>query len=732
MGTGSRGPSWQAAAACCSVALVSLAAAIAYPTMVFNGPLLPYLPAGIATGLMAAAMLSVVIALGSGFRGTVAYMQAAATVMTAILAMSLAQDLLRQQRPEQLLPTVLALICAVTVTCGLVLFILGYYRLGGLIRYVPIPVVAGFLAGTGWLLLKAAVAAGTGLAVSWAALPQLLEPLHLAQALLALAGGATLWLLERYRPRAYNAVLLLALLGLGFWLVAAALGLDRAALHRAGWLLPATERLALWSAPQHLGDLGSADWMLVLRVMPEMLAVAAVNAVNFLVVASSIELATDKDLDLNRELRLAGVANLATGALGGLPGHHSAPATILAHRLGQRNRIVGVVSGLAACAMLLWGGPALNYLPKLLCGTLLAWIGIGFLHTWLVQRLRVMALTDIVVTLIVFLTAISLGIMQALAAGTAAGMVLFVLRYSSIPVARDTLSGSVSRSNIGRSDDQRAILQQSGDGILILKLHSFVFFGTANSLVSLVDRRLQRKDLPDLRYLLIDLRLVSGIDSSAAASFAKLERRGRQRRFKLVLCHVSEAIQPLLDGVLSPSAAGTSVRYFPDLDRAQEWAEDKILRNHGAQPHQAAIDFDALLLRIFGAADALRAQDYFDVLELDAGDVLAHMGEVSRDIFVIESGRVEVLLRRAGARDLRVGVMEAGTLIGEMAMYLGTPRTASLVALTQTQVRRLRAESLEAMQRDQPLLAAALHRHIAAALAGKLVDMNRLVSALGA
>ena len=713
-----------------SVAMLALAMALSYPAMVFNGPLLPHLPMGQGTGLLAAVFLGLAIAALSGYRGVVSYMQASATVMLAVLAASMAQDMLRTQRAEQVLATTVALIALTTMLCGFVLVLLGRYKLGSLIRYVPVPVIAGFLAGTGWLLLKSAIGLSANLPATMAHWEELVSAQRAAQWVPALAAGALLWALERFRPRASNALLLLLALGLAFWLIAAALGMDRQSLQVQGWLFRGPGSHAMWSPQAQWNFMADADWGLLARALPDMLAIALVNAINLLVVASAIEVATDRDLDLDRELRAAGLANLLAGFAGALPGHHSAPATILAKRMGIGGRLVGLCCAAAALVMLLLGGSLLDYLPKILSGALIAWIGLGFLHTWLYERLRLMSVTDRIVTLVVFFTAIIFGITQALAAGAVAGLLLFVVRYSAIPVARDVLGGAASRSNITRGDLQRTILAREGDAIFILKLHSFVFFGTANSLVRMVDRRLQQADLPKLRFLLLDLSLVSGIDSSAAASFAKLERRARQANFKIALVNVPASVRPMLDGALAKSTRGGIVRDFVELDRAQEWAENKLLGRHGVQTDDSSIDFAALLTGIFGPGKAEQALGYVQSQDLAAGEVLTHMGDRSKDIFFIESGRVEVLIPRAGTADLRVGVMEAGALIGEMAMYLGQPRSATLVALTDCRVRKFEAARVQAMEHADPELASALHRHIAAGLASKLVDMNRLVAAL--
>ena len=79
---------------------------------------------------------------------------------------------------------------------------------------------------------------------------------------------------------------------------------------------------------------------------------------------------------------------------------------------------------------------------------------------------------------------------------------------------------------------------------------------------------------------------------------------------------------------------------------------------------------------------------------------------------------------------MRLNSMSPGVVVGEVAMYLGGPRTADVVAETPSVVLRLSRASMERMEAEEPELAAALHRRLAENLAERVSDSLRVFDAL--
>ncbi len=146
------------------VGAVETVLAVAFAAFVFGGLLSQSLPDGIGLYLAAAVLTLATLAWRAGRRGVVGSVQDAAAAVLAVAAAAAAAKATQLQQvatlagledyegPDVFL-TVIAATLVVTVLCGVVFLVLGWRRWGNLIRFVPYPVVGGFLAGTGWLLL---------------------------------------------------------------------------------------------------------------------------------------------------------------------------------------------------------------------------------------------------------------------------------------------------------------------------------------------------------------------------------------------------------------------------------------------------------------------------------------------------------------------------------------------------------------------------------------------------
>ncbi len=115
---------------------------------------------------------------------------------------------------------------------------------------------------------------------------------------------------------------------------------------------------------------------------------------------------------------------------------------------------------------------------------------------------------------------------------------------------------------------------------------------------------------------------------------------------------------------------------------------------------------------------------------LAEGTVLIRQGESPEDLFVLESGRLQVEMVTPEGTRMRLRTVLPGVVVGEIAMYTGVPRTADVVAETPSVVLRLSRASIERMEATDPELAAALHRWLATTLSERLNDTLHAFDAL--
>jgi SulP family sulfate permease len=700
--------------------------AISLAALIFRGRLSTHLEAGIGLALVSGFVVMVVVALRSSLPGAVGSVQDSTAAVLALVAADIALDV--PAATEQGFLTVVVAIALTTVATGLVLLALGLLRLGNLIRFMPYPVVGGFLAGTGLLLAKGGISVLSGVSVSLSTLEELFAADAAEKWLPGAAfAAAVLLLVRRWRHFLLIPAAILASVAL-FYAVAAAAGSSVSELKAGGWLLGPFPGTGLWEAWTFQG-LGRADWSAILTQTPNMATVALVGAVALLLNTTGIELAVDRDLDLDRELRASGGANILAGLGGGIVGFHALSLTALAHRSGA-GRLVGIVAGLVCAVVLVIGSSFVELLPRVVVGGLLLFLGLAFLVEWIYDAWSKLPRADYAVVVLIVLVIGAFGFLPGVAVGLVLAVALFVVDYSRTEVVKHALSGGSYRSNVERDPQQLEVLRVLGDEAFILELQGFLFFGTANSLLDRIrDRALAVGEAP-LSFLVLDFRRVIGLDSSAVLAFIKAHRLAEGQGFTLIVTGLSERFRRELERGGFSEAALPGLRVFADVDRAIQWCEDRLLERETAAA-DAPRPLDVLLRSGFGlTVDAERLLPYLELVELPAGHELISQGEPSTDVYLLESGRLTAVLTLPQGDQVRLRTMAPGTVVGEITMYLGTVRSASVVTEQPSRLYRLTTDALAAMERDEPELAAALHRALARLLAQRLTDAQRTMEAL--
>ncbi len=688
--------------------------------------------AGIAPALevllIGGAVLAAAVALLSTYPGAVAQVQDGPAVILGVMATTMAASM-QQANPALIILLVLASANAAAIITGLVFYGLGVYRLGALVRFIPYPVIGGFLAGSGLLILMGAGSVLTGVELSKLRFDMLIEPMRAARWMPGLAFGIILLLVLR---RFSHALLVPGMLFAGvllYHLGVMAFGVPMADAQAAGLLLgPFPERGGLdfpaWTR------LPAESWRLLIPQIPTFGAIVLVSVVALLLNASGLELATRGDLDINRELRATGAANLASGLLGGAVGFHALSASLLGYRMGANSRWIGVTAGIMCAIAVLAGASALAYMPKGILGGLLLSMGAGLVLEWLYDGWHKLPRQDYIIVCLIVAVIGSVGILAGVAVGLAVAMAIFVLSYSRVRVIRQELTGSEYRSNVDRSPAVLAALKERGDTIRVIKLEGFIFFGTAYSVLTQIQHLISHPGERPVRHLILDFRDVPASDSSAMSAFAKIHAYCERNGCELIFTRMNESIEhQFKQAGVDPDILNVS--FFPDLDFALEYCEEKVLEGDNAS--KLPVDF-SIWDKIAGALPAgtpLSAfKAYLTPRTYKAGEYLVKQGGPPTEIIFIESGRVTVRLAFDDGRSIRLRSMTMGTMIGEIGLYLKQPRSASTIADHDTYAFILTAEKLREMEQRDPPLANALHYAIVALLSERLAGTNGLLQRL--
>lgn len=709
------------------VGFLAVVLSISLAVLIYGGELSEHLVDGIGLALLSTAIICTVVALFGSLPGAVATAQDAPAAVLAVAAAGIVAAL-PPSAGESGFVTVAATCAVATLVTALLMVLLGAFRLGNLVRYLPYPVVGGFLAGTGLLLFTGGVGVMTGVQPSVASLGRFLEP-----------GLLPLWL-----PGMVFAVLILIVtsradhvlvwpgLVLGavalFYLVWLVSGASLASWREAGLLLGPFPDASLLR-PIAYRTLGEVRWGLVAGQAGTVASVAFIALMSLLLNASGLELVTRRKIDLNRELRAAGLGNLLAGLAGGMVGYQVLSFSALSHRVGTGSRAASLTVAAVVVLSLVFGASLLAYLPTLVVGGMLAYLGLSFLLSWVWDAYFKLRRLEYAIVLLILLVIAAFGFLQGVAVGVVAAAILFVVSYGRAEVVKHALDGAAYQSRVSRGALERRYLAARGDELLILQLQGYLFFGTANGLLERIEARLEAP--PPVRYLVLDFRQVTGLDATALMSFEKLMPLARQRGLIVVMSGLAPALARRLEqaGLDGDEREGARLARFATLDAALEWCEAQLLAAPEAVP-AAPAPLEARLGDALSREWVARLLAYFDKTEVAAGHYLMRQGDAPGALYFVESGQVTARFEHQGQPPVRLETMRGGSLVGELGFYGGGSRTASVVADEPSTLYRLSSEALGRMTQEDPELAAAFHKLVVQLLAERVAHLMRVVEAL--
>lgn len=704
-----------------SAAIVSLAAISAYvsaASLLFQGVLLPHLSLAIGAALLGGVVLSLWGALrGSLPLASVGPVPSTVPVLGAITAGAAAES-----PAAMAMPTALMALAITAVAIGLAWWLMGSRRWGDVARYIPYPVVGGFVASVGWLSIAGGIGVVAGSPFDLRHLLPWLAAQTDGRLACGLGIGAVLWwIMHRVRhplalPASIVALWLLMLAAL--W----ALDVDAAMARQQGWLLaPLEHTLPAWPGAAEL--LGAVQWSAVAHQAGLMLSAVIVATLTLLLSETSLEVAWGERTDMNRDLVAFGQANLALGLMGGLAGGLSVTRSVLNRTCGAAGRASGLALALICLATLLWGGPAISSLPLPLVGGLLIYQGIAMLKTWLLDARKRLPLTDSATVWVMAVTTALFGFLPAVGVGVVACCVFFAVASARLAPLRRLIPRWQWPTQVERAPAEVALLRDAGERAVIVELQGVLFFGSAIQLLRQVEGLLAAAAHPPTR-LLFDFQHVRWLDSSAAQILARLFKHARQQGVSCELSRVSGEVRRSFE--LVGALQDGQIRLHEDVDAAVSAWDDAVLAQAGLVP----MPVDQWMKQALPSADMLQPLlSYFEPMTLAPGDRLFTQGEPSDTMYLVQTGRlIAVVDSGAGPRTIRT--VNAGGSVGEMGLFRAMPRSAHVQAEQPSRLLRLHRDRLQAMERERPELAAAVYRLFVHKLADRLDQSTSQLSAL--
>lgn len=705
--------------------ILAIFATIALAALIFSGPLVEYLSTGIVLLLISTVVIALGGTLGSGYPGIIVALRSATIPIFSAMAAKIAVTMAAQGQEADVLATVIAAFGITSIVTGLVLVLVGQFGLGRLVRYFPYPVAGGIFAGGGFSLFAGGVSVAQP--IPWNDLAIWFSPEIIQQWAPPLIFGVFLYVVKRQWNQWFVIPILLLL---GFAVFYTLLWLSGQALEAArdsGWLLELSDFPTLFPVFD-FDDLSRVHWLTVAGQAGNIGAIVMVCVILLLIDVTAIEILVNRELNPNRELKVAGVANLACGLCGGCAGVQSLPDTALFYMSGGDRRLAGFA--FVACILTV-AFVAINFIsmfPVFIVGGLLVYIGIDFLLQWVWMARKELPTSDYIVVLLILTVCIWQGLLEGIVFGLLLSVILFVINYSRLTSIRSEYTGRDRISHIERDPEIREILDHESDCILIMEVQGALFFGTAGDLMGVIREKLTSPAGLRLKYLILDLRHVVFMDTSSVTLFSRLAQVTENHGVSVVITGHDERMGEQLEGIGFFTKPTSRVHrcQFSQLNEGIAYCEDRILDDQKALRLAGTDTLEGRLGKMLGDEDAARQMvPFFQRQEHAAEDWLFRRGDLGDSFYIVDSGTVSVVIDAAYGGEHVVCVYTSGAILGEMAVYMEGPRTASVRVETPSVLYRLDAEALQHFQLRHPESAGRFHAAIVKMIAARLDRSTR-------
>ena len=632
-----------------------LVAEVAFGGFIFSGPLSPYFPQGVGLVLFGNFASCLLIALLSDYRGAISGLPAAPMAVMVLIGagMDLEGDAL-------FITTAAALVISAAVA-GACCLMIGQLRLAELLRFIPFPVAAGVVAGTGGVVLLAAMSL-MGAALDWRAPAAILNAATLAQWGPGAAFGLMLFVAMKHWRNALILPAGVVLAGTLFHVALSILDVSVAEARGSGLLFSGGTGGGLWPVFQ-FGDLALVDWLAVAGQIPNMLTLIVVAVIYLVMNLAAIELAANQELDWNHEFRSAGAASVLAGLGGGTVGCLIVPPSLRSRMLGAASRLTGIVAALVLGAALLAGDGMLELIPVPVVGGILFFTALGMIEEGLVKSRARMPRTEFSVVLLMFVAIVGFGFLEGVGAGLLATLVFFALHLSRLDPVEARFTAAERQSSKARTVPERVILLTEGKRVLGFRLRGYVFFGSACPLA--VNLRQAINGEPRPVCILLDISAVSGFDSSAVSVLCKFFQAAQSAGVQVVLSAADARFRNAVKRSL-PASTHSALLMESNEDRALERGEDMAIAAGMANSDGADAWRSSLLERSAEDLDRyLERQCIFEKLVEDlepwlsirqyaAGEVIAVPRGPPDGLRLLLSGRVSAF-DQEGARLCQLG-----------------------------------------------------------------------------
>ena len=380
---------------------------------------------------------------------------------------------------------------AATILTGFLQVVFGFLKIGNLLKFIPKPVMIGFVNALGIMMLQSQLAHFQG-------------PISLL--VLAGLGISIIYLLPRVTTKIPSPIVAIATITVIVFIF----DIDIQTLGDMGTITSTLPSFLIPNIPFNLETLAI--------IFPYALSVSIVGIVESLLTAQLVDEMTQTDSDKNQECVGQGLANIVSGFFGGIAGCGMIGQTMVNMNYGGRGRLSSVVAGSLMLGSALLFSDFLVQIPIVALAAVMVVVSITTFNWESLRRLKHVPVSDTMTMLVTVIVVLGT---HNLAYGVVAGCILSALFFVS----------KLSKINVTFTDGEMPTFVVSGQ----------LFFASTTTFMQALNQDIQTKEV------CIDFSNVRIIDDSAVDAIDKVVIRYHQKGIKTTLVGLSDECQQLLD-----------------------------------------------------------------------------------------------------------------------------------------------------------------------------------------
>lgn len=400
------------------------------------------------------------------------------------------------------------LIIATFVLAGIIEALMGVFRLGKYVKYIPYPVVSGFMSGIGVIIVITQVFPFFGMSAPDGGPLGTIRSIHKIPEIINVysVGVALITILIIYGfPRITKKVpsTLVALL---FVSVAVYFGLPE------GTVLKINSEGAI---PTGLPDLELgfievfSNFSHMVIVLEYAFTLAALGAIDSLLTSVVADNMTKTKHNSDQELIGQGIGNIGAALIGGLPGAGATMRTVININTGGKTKISGIVAGAFLLAVLLGISSLVGHIPNAILAGILITVGIGIVDYKGFRHIRNSPRGDAFVMLTVLFLTVFVDLLVAVAVGMVLATILFMKKIADVVEDRTTQGHLRDFSRDMPWDKDEKVFEKLGEKVYIKHIDGPLFFGFASAFQEMV------KKMPeDIEWVIFRMEKVPYVDQS--------------------------------------------------------------------------------------------------------------------------------------------------------------------------------------------------------------------------